>query len=153
MRMELEKIQFKNLSLYWKPRFLEFCEKLTKETKMQWGLMNDPIHITNLIFAYRDEGIILIGVYNKEIVCHGHLIPVLSTGLIEGVVVRSDLQGQGIGTLLINKLEEEARKMKLTSLKLEVFKTNPRGFKFYEKLGYVKTGETDIDFEMRKKLK
>lgn len=57
-----------------------------------------------------------------------------------------ELQGRGIGTTVIRGMIEEALKAR-KPLRLQVFKNNPAQ-RLYERLGFIKTGETDTHFKM-----
>ena len=56
--------------------------------------------------------------------------------LIEGVAVAPDLQGRGIGTLMLRALSEEARARGFQALRLDVSDQNPRARALYERLGF-----------------
>ena len=51
-------------------------------------------------------------------------------------------QGKGIGRECMLLIMEEARRMGLP-MHLRVLKANPRALAFYQRLGFVRTGETD----------
>lgn len=59
---------------------------------------------------------------------------------IDNLIVRHDKQGKGIGTNLMQTAESLARKNKLHKIHLTTGK-NWNATKFYETLGYKKTGE------------
>jgi len=56
------------------------------------------------------------------------------------IAIKSEYRGSGIGTKLIAFLEELVFE-KTSKVFLVVADFNPRGKKFYEKLGYIKVGE------------
>lgn len=141
MEVDLNKIKFRALTLWWKKRFKYFVSKLDKHTKENWGIIQDSKEIINFIFSYKNypETNKIIGTFKGEIICFAQITPI-STKIanIEGVVVRTDLQGKGIGTKLMCYLETIARNQKIKKIALEVFVINKRGIKFYKKLGYKK---------------
>jgi GNAT superfamily N-acetyltransferase len=51
-------------------------------------------------------------------------------------------QGKGIGRKCMLLIMEEARQLHLP-IRLRVLKVNPRALAFYQRLGFVRTGETD----------
>src|SRR5262249_22816162 len=59
------------------------------------------------------------------------------TGQLDQIVVATDWQGQGAAELLL----AEARRLSPKSLDLHVNQDNARAIRFYEKHGFVKTGE------------
>jgi ribosomal protein S18 acetylase RimI-like enzyme len=73
-------------------------------------------------------------------------------GYLEGIVVRSDLQNQGIGKALMIHLEKIAQEKKCPYIKLEVFKENTKAIEFYENIGYKKRGQSQSSWFMRKYL-
>lgn len=59
---------------------------------------------------------------------------------IDELCVRKENQGNGIGTLLLNKIEESIRKMGLVHLFLQTEKNVP-AYRFYQKNGYTELDE------------
>lgn len=59
-----------------------------------------------------------------------------------GVSVSSDYRGEGLGTVLMTTLIDEARKLGLRLLTLSCFENNERALHVYEKLGFVRSGVT-----------
>jgi GNAT superfamily N-acetyltransferase len=59
-------------------------------------------------------------------------------------------QGKGIGSRCMSLIPEEARQLGLP-VRLRVLKVNPRALAFYERLGFTRTGETDMHDLMEKK--
>ncbi len=56
--------------------------------------------------------------------------------LMDGIFVHPDARGQGIGTLLMEAVFDEARRRGDRSIRLDVIDTNPRARKLYESLGF-----------------
>lgn len=151
-------IEFRNLKRTDKKLLLVFAKHLTHETKLLWGLNEIPEDIAKNIMAERHrrdfkKQMQIVGLRNKEIVCYGK-IDIFSSGVgyFEGIIVRSDLQGKGIGKELMIYLESLAEKEKCPYVKLEVFKENINGIEFYEHLGYKKRGHSSGSWFMRKYL-
>ena len=63
------------------------------------------------------------------------------------IVLAPEIQGQGLGTSLINRLIAEARANGAT-LSLSVLKSNP-ALTLYKRLGFVVVGEEEHAYEMR----
>jgi len=67
---------------------------------------------------------------------------------------------QGLGRLLVNEILEWARKRKVRVLRLMVTSNNDLAIKFYERLGFSKTGRTEpypndpalIEYEMSRQI-
>jgi len=58
-------------------------------------------------------------------------------------------QGKGVGRRCMLLIMDEARQMGLP-VRLRVMKVNPRALAFYQRLGFVRTGETDTHDLMEK---
>lgn len=64
--------------------------------------------------------------------------------LMDGIVVSAEARGQGIGTLLLQAIKDEALARKCASVRLDVIDTNPRAKALYERLGFVAGPVSDI---------
>ena len=96
-------------------------------------------HSNSSIEQRTSIGLVLIVEKNGEIVATGSLVG----NEISGVFVRSDLQHQGIGNLLMNELEARAITAGYGKVTLSI---SLPSLHFYEKRGYkvVKTGQIDV---------
>lgn len=156
--MGTEIIEFRKLKRTDKKLLLTFAKALTTETKIRWGLLEEPKDISDFIMEERHRNgckkhIQIAGIQNKEIICYGKVSVFESgVGYLEGIVVRSDLQGKGIGTQLMIHLESLAEKENCPYVKLEVFKENTKSLEFYEHIGYKKRGQSLSSWFMRKYL-
>ncbi len=78
--------------------------------------------------------------------CDDHLIgyggfwKILDEGHITNVAITSTYRGLGYGTMLIKALLQEAKKLKIQQLTLEVRESNLRAIKAYEQLGFTIEG-------------
>ncbi len=86
-----------------------------------------------------DRGIVLVAEKDGQVVgmCSGQLMISTAEGglslLVEDVVVSGLCQGQGIGTMLLQALEEWGREKKITRLQLLADRKNNKGLDFYYK--------------------
>jgi len=156
--MGTDVIEFRKLKRTDKKLLLTFAKALTSDTKMRWGLLEEPKDIARYIMEERHRNgckkhTQIIGIQNKVIVCYGKVSVFESgVGYIEGIVVRSDLQGKSIGKQLMTYLESLAEKENCPYVKLEVFKENTKSIEFYEHIGYKKRGQSSGSWFMRKYL-
>lgn len=105
-------------------------------------------HETSFIEGYRrrvKEGRMaaLAVEVDGEVVGHGHISSrsgKMSHVGILGLFIHSRHRDHGIGTELIERLEEQARGNGVESVILEVFASNTRAIHVYEKLGYGHVG-------------
>jgi ribosomal protein S18 acetylase RimI-like enzyme len=70
-----------------------------------------------------------------------------------GLIVHPDERGHGLGTFVIQELENEAREEGVTQLRLHVSPQNKTAINLYHKMGYHKDGtREDGEWIMRKEL-
>jgi ribosomal protein S18 acetylase RimI-like enzyme len=69
-------------------------------------------------------------------------------GIVLELVVEADYRKKGVGTMLMNKLEEYFRQNKCDASRVGVFLPNIKARRLYKKLGY-----RDRDVYMIKKLR
>jgi ribosomal protein S18 acetylase RimI-like enzyme len=62
------------------------------------------------------------------------------------LVILPEFQGRGIGSSLLQEIIEDANNRGMP-VRLQVLKAN-RALKLYERLGFVKNGETETHFQM-----
>lgn len=75
-----------------------------------------------------------------------HNYPENGVTKIPKIYILPEAQGKGIGKLLIEAIEMQARKNHSTKVTLNVNRSNP-AIGFYEKIGFVITGQEDIELE------
>jgi GNAT superfamily N-acetyltransferase len=68
---------------------------------------------------------------------------------VHQIFILPEHQGKGIGRRCMLEIMEEARRLDLP-VRLRVLKVNPRARMFYERLGFVRTGETETHRLMEK---
>jgi ribosomal protein S18 acetylase RimI-like enzyme len=66
---------------------------------------------------------------------------------IRNIALHPQVQGRGIGAALVRQLQQDAGERGI-QVALSVFPTNHRAVKFYERLGFHRTGETDTSITM-----
>lgn len=105
----------------------------------------DAVHFGRKIQWNKEKKI--LQAYEKDIIV-GVLELTIQAGVmyIDEVIVRQDMQGKGLGKTLMQKAEDIAREQELHKIYLDTGKTWP-ATKFYEALGYEKTGELPNHFE------
>ena len=59
------------------------------------------------------------------------------TGSVIELIVKNNIRGNGIGKLLLEKIEEYFKSINCKRINIEVFGPNKRGLNFYEKNGYI----------------
>ena len=59
------------------------------------------------------------------------------TGSVIELIVKDNIRGNGIGKLLLEKIEEYFKSINCKRINIEVFGPNKRGLNFYEKNGYI----------------
>jgi len=91
------------------------------------------------ILAYWDNE--AVGFMSYEINYNGR--PQL---MLHKLYLLPNIQGLGIGTKMLNFLAGIAAKEKNDKVRLKVFHKNAKAFAFYEKYGFIKTGEEVTDW-------
>ncbi len=92
-----------------------------------------------------DRGILLVAHQKDQIVgmCSGQLMISTAEGghslLVEDVVVSEPLQGRGIGTMLLQALQDWGREKNVARLQLLADRANKKGLDFYHERGWHKT--------------
>jgi len=64
--------------------------------------------------------------------------------LMDGIAVDASARGQGIGTRLLQAVEDHARQLGRTSIRLDVIDTNPGARRLYERFGFVAHETTGV---------
>lgn len=62
---------------------------------------------------------------------------------MDGIFVSPEARGQGVGTLLLTAIKDEAKRQGLTSVRLDVIDINPRAKALYEREGFKDIGRED----------
>lgn len=64
--------------------------------------------------------------------------------LMDGVVVSPECRGKGVGSKLLEGVEQIAKAQELEQVRLDVVDTNPRARALYERKGFVPAGEEGV---------
>ena len=64
--------------------------------------------------------------------------------VMDGIAVREDARGQGIGTRLLDEVERVAVRLGKNRIRLDVVDTNPDARRLYERRGFVATRTEDL---------
>lgn len=64
--------------------------------------------------------------------------------LMDGVVVRADARGMGVGSALLDGIVAEAARRGLSGVRLDVIDSNPRARALYERKGFRATGTSHL---------
>ena len=59
------------------------------------------------------------------------------TGSVIELIVKDNIRGNGIGKILLGKIEEYFKNIDCRRINIEVFGPNKKGLNFYEKNGYI----------------
>lgn len=78
-----------------------------------------------------------------------HRKPAPGVLMMDGIVVRSDRRGHGIGTKLLTRLFEVAREHDKPLVRLDVVDTNPAAHRLYERMGFVEIKNQKVPFLRR----
>ena len=91
-----------------------------------------------------DNSIVLIALENDQIIARAELEGYYPARIRHrakfSISVRKEYWNQGIGTEIIKRIFEQAKKMKIRIIELEVITDNTRGIHLYHKMGFVDIG-------------
>jgi RimJ/RimL family protein N-acetyltransferase len=119
------------------------CPKITRKSQKEW--------FNNL---KRKDDYIIWGIELDS-------VPIGACGLKKitdsdceywGYVGEKQYWGKGLGSEMINLLEEKARKLGKSTIWLKVIKENMRAITLYKKQGFITESELDSLYVMRKQL-
>ena len=91
-----------------------------------------------------ENSIVLIALENEQIIARaelqGYYAPRIRHKAKFSISVRKEYWNQGIGTEMLKRIIEKAKKMKIRSIELEVISDNVRGIHLYHKMGFIDIG-------------
>lgn len=91
-------------------------------------------------FLIRQDAMFLVAEEDGQVLGYCGVLTVLDEGDITNVSVDKKYQGQGIGKALVRGLIDKTVEAGVTTLHLEVRKSNESAIALYEKMGFEKTG-------------
>lgn len=92
------------------------------------------------IYLYIEDNVaigIIIGIIEEKEEIDKLTNDCAKTGSILELVVKNDIRGNGIGKLLLGKIEQFFKDVDCKRINIEVFGPNKKGLNFYEKNGYI----------------
>ncbi len=108
----------------------------------------DDIDKDSIYVAVEDDKIIAVYVINQECDEEYHewewKNPQESACIIHRFCVSPDHQNRGIGSEVLSHIEEQAKSLGYSSIRLDVFSNNPSALRLYDKNGYEKRGYADF---------
>ena len=91
-----------------------------------------------------ENSIVLIALENEQIIARAELEGYYPARIRHrakfSISVRKDYWNQGIGTEMLKRIIEQAKKMKIRVIELEVISDNIRGIHLYHKMGFADIG-------------
>jgi len=91
-----------------------------------------------------ENSVVLIALENEQIIARAELLGYYPARIRHraqfSISVRKDYWGQGIGTEMIKRIFEQAEKMNIRVIELEVISDNARGINLYHKMGFADIG-------------
>ena len=91
-----------------------------------------------------ENSIVLIALENERIIARAELEGYYPARIRHrakfSISVRKEYWNQGIGTEMLKRIIEQAKKMKISVIELEVISDNVRGIHLYHKMGFVDIG-------------
>ena len=91
-----------------------------------------------------ENSVVLIALKNEQIIARAELEGYYPARIrhraVFSISVRKEYWNQGIGTEMIKRIVEQAKKMKLRIIELEVITDNGRGIHLYHKMGFADIG-------------
>lgn len=93
-------------------------------------------------YLMRSDALFLVAEEEEEEQVAGYIgiIMAVDEGDITNVSVKKELQGQGIGTMLIQELASRTKEMGIEKIFLEVRESNAAALALYEKQGFERMG-------------
>ena len=105
---------------------------------------DDLYHIDEVYFQRRGD--FLVGILDGRLVAMGAFRQTTSTSAeIKRMRTQLDMQGQGLGGVMLQELEQRAKRLGYTHLHLETSILQTGAQKFYRKHGFREVGRTIID--------
>lgn len=91
-----------------------------------------------------ENSVVLIALENEQIIARAELDGYYPARIrhraVFSISVKKEYWNHGIGTEMINRIIEQAKKMNLSVIELEVISDNERGINLYHKMGFTDIG-------------
>ena len=103
-----------------------------------------------------DNSIVLIALENEEIIARAELEGYYPARIHHrakfSISVKKEYWNQGIGTEILKRIIEQAKKMKISVIELEVISDNVRAIHLYHKMGFTDIGIYKDYFYLKEKF-
>ncbi|MCR5837915.1 MAG: ribosomal protein S18-alanine N-acetyltransferase [Lachnospiraceae bacterium] len=124
--MEIRRMTFDDL-----PQVYEI-EKEIFSKPWSYKAFKDALDLSNAVY--------LVCASKEEILGYCGLYCVLDEGTITNMAVREEFRNKGIGYMLLQNIIDEAKKIGITKMTLEVRKSNLAAFHLYKQVGFEASG-------------
>jgi len=102
---------------------------------------SDPWTKDSILYEICDENaVFLAAITRNTVVGYASMRHILDEGHISNIAVSPEFKGQGAGSLLMEGLIKEARRLKITAMTLEVRESNKAAINLYKKYGFAQEG-------------
>lgn len=109
------------------------------------GPWDDDLYSIDEVY-FQQRGDFLVGILDGRLVAMGAFRQTTPTSAeIKRMRTQPDMQGQGLGGIMIRELEQRARQLGYIHLHLETSTLQIGAHKFYRKYGFREVGRTIID--------
>lgn len=105
-----------------------------------YNLFKEALELSNYIY--------LVGVNNSEVLGYGGVYCVLEEANITNIAVKEPIRNMGIGYGILISLMDEAKKIGMKSMTLEVRESNLAAIHLYEQAGFVSSGKRKNFYDM-----
>ncbi len=111
-------------------------------SKKQW--VNEGIDKQEFFFVDDDKGqnIGMVRIMDEDLLYWGEVKG--KSKFVHSLVVREEYNGKGIGSEILHRIENLARKENCEFLRLDCDSKNPKLCSFYENLGFEKVGTAEL---------
>lgn len=122
-----------------------YCAAFRSQIEQMWG-WDDEWQRDNFQRTYQSSSTSVVQVAGQAV---GYLQTELSADqlYLRNIALQAEAQGRGIGALVVQQLQQLAAS-KGVPVKLRVFLNNPRALQFWERMGFLAEGQTDVHVEM-----
>lgn len=90
--------------------------------------------------VYKENAYYKVITVDNEVVAYGGFHKIFDEAHITNIAVKESFRNRGFGKMLMEALTEEAKKLEIFSMTLEVRVSNENAVKLYEKMGFKSAG-------------